>query len=123
MKLRMRGDSIRLRLTRSEVALFEETGHLEEVVSFPSGELRYALERSTDSPLAADFINGTLTVRVPASVAHLWAATEQVGTEAQCGQLNILIEKDFQCAHGPVDDDAFPAQGNEDAGGPTLKIS
>lgn len=112
MKLRMRGDSIRLRLTKSEVALFGETGHLEEAVPFPSGELRYVLERSSDTTFTADFIHGTLTVHVPAVVAYPWASTEQVGMEAQCERLTILIEKDFQCAHGPLDDDAFPAQVN-----------
>ncbi len=108
MKLRMRTGSIRLRLTRSEVAHFAQTGHLTETVAFPSGELRYALERSTGSQLAADFQNANLTVRVPAPLAHTWATTEQVGIEGECGQLSISIEKDFQCAHGPVDHDAFP---------------
>lgn len=108
MKIRMRQNSVRLRLTRSEVTLFEETGHLEECVRFPSGALRYILDRSaTESETRADFVNCRLTVTVPQAAADRWTSTQAVGIEAHSDGLDILIEKDFQCAHGPVDHDSF----------------
>jgi len=109
MKLRMRNNSIRLRLTRGEVAQFSETGHIEEKVTFLSGALHYMLTRSPASRLTADLTGTTLIVHVPEEQADRWASTDQIGMEAHDGSLDILIEKDFQCAHGPRDPDAFAA--------------
>ena len=39
MKLRLQGNSVRLRLTRSEVERLRETGLVEESIEFGSGEL------------------------------------------------------------------------------------
>ncbi len=126
MKLRMRQNSVRLRLTKSEVALFGETGYLEEAVVFPSGTLRYVLQRSasagntgadtrgdTGADTRADFVNGSLTVTVSQATAAVWTDTAAVGIEANSEGLDILIEKDFQCAHGPADEDAFPPPATE----------
>ncbi len=111
MKLRMRGATVRLRLTQSEVAQFARTGLVEEAVPFPSGTLRYRLLRS--SAMAADFAQGTLTVSVPPDASHEWTESAQVGMAGQVNGLEILIEKDFQCAHGPTDFDAFPPDRQE----------
>ena len=105
MKLRMRGTAVRLRLSQSEVMRFAETGLVEETVPFASTPLVYQLRRA--DAFAADFQEGVLTVTVPASAAALWTETAQVGMEADINGLNVLIEKDFQCAHGPADLDAF----------------
>ena len=105
MKLRIRGTTVRLRLTQSEVARFAEAGAVEETVPFPSASLSYQFRRS--NAFAADFKEGILTVTVPAEAAAAWTETEQVGIEFSTNGLNLLIEKDFQCAHGPADLDAF----------------
>jgi hypothetical protein len=44
MKLRIKGNSVRLRLTRSEVANLLDIGHIEETIQtdvFPSSEARF----------------------------------------------------------------------------------
>ncbi len=74
-------------------------------MEFPSGNLVYRLNRG--HAYAADFRAGTLTVTVPELQSRAWAAGSQVGLEAQAGTVSLLIEKDFQCAHGPSDADAF----------------
>lgn len=101
----MRGNTVRLRLTQSEVAKFDETGSVEETVEFPSGNLIYELRRGL--AYFADFQDRKLTVTVPESQARLWVESSQVGMEAQAGTVDLLIEKDFQCVHGPADADAF----------------
>ncbi len=98
------------------MALFEETGHLEEMVTFPSGTLRYVLERSSALDTRADFVNGSITVSIPLEAARQWVSTSQVGIEASYNMLDILIEKDFQCAHGPADEDAYSSGDIEIAG-------
>lgn len=118
MKLRIRGNTIRLRLTQGEVDTFLSSGRVEEFTHLGPGErLVYALEASaTASDLAARFDGGRLTVFVPEAAARDWATTEQVGLEGEqpveAGTLlSILVEKDFECLHRrPTEDDAdtFP---------------
>ena len=104
MKLRIQGNSIRLRLTPEEVAALDQHGTIEDCIQFgltPGEALVYSL-RSTDeiSYVKADFANSRVTLRVPVSTAREWAATERVSINAEQplgdgSTLRILIEKDF----------------------------
>lgn len=111
MKIRMKGNSLRLRLTRSEVAELADLGTVVERVEFPNAELIYELQSSSDigEPVAS-FENGGIRVVVSEAEARDWAATNRVGIATQCGPLSLLIEKDFQCLHGDQDPDAFEAR-------------
>lgn len=120
MKLRIRGNSIRFRLTKEEVARFGETGSVEEGIEFGAGDgkkLFYRLEAAESSPeINADFENNRIILRIPKRTAEQWATTEQVGFEAkqisdEGKELRILVEKDFACLEprgGEEDADAFP---------------
>jgi hypothetical protein len=117
VKIRFHGDSIRLRLNRLEVAAFAVTGRVESVIHFPGSFLCYALESNAALSVAeADYAGGAIRIRVPAGIAAEWAAGDQValhGVQAVPGgqQLEILIEKDFQCLHkgeAAKDPDAYP---------------
>jgi hypothetical protein len=116
MKLRLAGNSLRLRLNQGEVAQFSKTGYVEETVHFgPGASLAYVLESSTriDAP-RAHYRNGELRIQIPASAGQEWVTTGRVGVSGQQSldggeQLSILIEKDFQCLHdGEQDPDAYP---------------
>lgn len=115
MKLRIKGNSIRLRLTRTEVNRFGETGRVEETVHFPNGRrFIYAIVRSSDAGcLSAAFDGHETTVFMPQDWAQEWVDTERVGFENTCslgeGVLHLLIEKDFECLQKrPDEEDAFP---------------
>ena len=117
MKLRLRKNSIRLRLTQSEVAEFAEKGSVEDNVEFGEGSVfRYSLERDDRSGVGfATFDDGCITVSIPTEQGLKWATTEQVGIEAtqdtNTGILRILVEKDFTCLDprpDGEDDDTFP---------------
>lgn len=108
MKLRISGDSVRLRLTRSEVARFAASGEVEDAVHFGGGsKLTYALQAtdSVEQPRAS-FSDGRIAVVVSKADAQKWATTDQVGIEGD----GIVVEKDFQCMHGDKerDADAYP---------------
>ncbi|MEO8595878.1 MAG: hypothetical protein ABI759_21335 [Candidatus Solibacter sp.] len=120
MKLRLQGNSVRLRLTRSEVERFRDTGIVEESVDFGGGEtLAYGLHsRKEPGPVQAGFREGTLTVSVPIDAAQAWAGSDEVGVYAQSGALAISIEKDFRCLTRPRDGeepDAYPHPGEPTA--------
>jgi len=120
MKLRMKNNSVRLRLTQGEVARFDETGVVEETIEFggETGEqFIYALEKHPENEeIKAQFENNRITVFVPKQIADRWTRTEQVGIEnaqaiAGGKTLRLLIEKDYAClAPRPLEDDqdAFP---------------
>jgi hypothetical protein len=98
MKLRISGNSIRLRLTRSEVEEFAYVGSYESSIALAGGELVYRLEKAEiESPVA--FLSGsTITIRVPVAAAADWTGSEKVGIEAFDKRgLKILVEKDFTC--------------------------
>ena len=112
MKLRIRGNSLRLRVTQSEVARLRDGGRIESFVELTPGRpLFYILENSIDAgTVTACFDGHTVHVGVPANVVAEWADSEQVsiyGRSAAGAQL--LIEKDFQCLHkSDQEPDAYP---------------
>ena len=116
MKLRIKGNSIRLRLLRSEVDRLAVEGRIEEMTSFGANAFRYsvAASQATDKVYAV-FENDEIRVFIPEAAALAWVANGQVGFEAEQSVgddvLTILIEKDFVCLDRPDDPDrhdAFP---------------
>lgn len=119
MKLRIRGNSIRLRLTKSEVDRINEFGSVEERVEFGNGMSQFYYRLESDNAiekLSARFENGRLSVAIPPAAAAEWKNSDMVGIEAlqSIGDeafLRILVEKDFTCQKvrdGEDDSDAFP---------------
>ena len=111
MKLRFHNDSLRLRLSQSEVARLKETGRVENTVTFAPGQaLAYSIEAGAAAAVTATFEQGRVRVVVPAAVARQWIDSDQTGVEGGGSGLQILIEKDYQCLHKPTpeDADAFP---------------
>ena len=114
MKLRIRGDSLRFRLTQAEVAKLAGKEKVSESVHFsPSAKdiLTYSVEASEGvTRFSAVFASAEILVRVPASLVESWAHTDQVGMEStratgEGRKLRILIEKDFQCLQPRSEED------------------
>ena len=123
MKLRIRDNSIRLRLTQGEVDELRRQGIVSARTEFPGGrELRYVVESSPASVApAAFFSENVLTVRVPEGTVLAWATSEQVSIEGEQpldagGRLTILVEKDFACLaprEGEDESDMYPHPGSQ----------
>jgi hypothetical protein len=108
VKLRIQGDSLRLRLTQKEVAQLRDRGRVESLIEFlPGQELVYLLEASFHATSVTAAFNGqAIRVTVPANVMTEWADGDQVGIEPPSSAgLHLLIEKDFQCLHGRGEQD------------------
>ncbi len=109
MKLRIRGNSIRLRLGRGEVASLLEYGQIEEATEFGGGQrFEYALRTSSNIPTpCASFGDGRIEVLLPTQLARDWAAGDEVGISGDqplppagasvARSLHLVIEKDFAC--------------------------
>jgi len=116
MKLRIRGNSLRLRLTRTEVQRLVELGSVEETTAFAGAAIfSYSVEAdASQHSLSAEYLPGRMTVIVPEAQAKQWASSEMIGVYGEVatadGALTIAVEKDFACIDrdDPEDADAFP---------------
>jgi len=105
MKIRISNNSLRYRLTRSEVERFAHEGVITETVQIGDDELTYILERSTGHKLMVSFKNNTIKLSVPQSTADNWTNTERVGFDNKPDTgLYLLVEKDFKCLDNVEED-------------------
>lgn len=110
MKIRIKGNTVRYRLTKSDIATLVDTGNLEDKTEFIGSTLVYSIKTDVDESLSADFLNNTITLKVPSVLLSNWADTSQVSLEnnmplANGSQLYLLLEKDFKCIDGDVSED------------------
>ncbi|MCE2786793.1 MAG: hypothetical protein LW692_02340 [Sphingobacteriales bacterium] len=110
MKLRIKGNSIRIRLTKSEVNQFAKDGYIEEHTLLPNGKLSYVVKKdATVNELSADLSKQTVVMLMPEHDATNWVQTERVGYENNMilpggEKLYLLIEKDFKCLDNTNED-------------------
>jgi hypothetical protein len=101
MKLRLRGNSLRLRLQKPEVASLAQGAAVVDSTQFgPEPESRFVcrIEARGDAQISTRFAEGVLTVTVPETTARSWADNETVGLYAETvWGLKIALEKDFRC--------------------------
>lgn len=119
MKLRIKGSSLRLRISRSEVASLLRRDRLEETIHFApqaNAKLTYALEQSASvSALTIQHTQNSVTILIPADQSCTWCVSDQVGIVESLdvgdfGILDVLIEKDFACLdrYDEENEDTFP---------------
>jgi hypothetical protein len=118
VKIRIKNNSIRLRLTRGEVDTMRDNGVVTSVTGFPGGrQFKYSLESSPASVNPAAFYSDNeIRVRLPETVVLAWTTTEQVSIEGDQvlddgEKLSILVEKDFACLaprDGEDESDMYP---------------
>jgi len=119
MKLRIRGNSIRLRLKRGEVEQIAEGKSIVEETHFPTSVLTYRVDVSENDDIAAAYEDGNIMLGLPAAKVADWVNSDEVSlmaTQVLAGgaNLTLLVEKDFACldpGHGrdhEDDADTYP---------------
>jgi hypothetical protein len=128
MKLRIRGNSLRLRVSQAELKRIAEQGSAEDSIRFgPGASWRYGIDVGTGKAVAAEFTAQSLRVMLPKTAVDRWLDPSEVSIEAQQqigdGEtLRILVEKDYTCLaprSGEDDSDLFanPQKTKANAGG------
>ena len=111
MKLRLRANTIRLRLVKGEVEHLAQGHTIVETLPTPK-PFHFAVHPSHVTDLTATYSDDTLTISVPKDWATQWAANdEEVGRAAKTNNLDILIEKDWACTtarDSSEDRDTYP---------------
>ena len=117
MKLRILGNTIRFRLSRSEMEQLENIGVVENTTDFGLGAQRlYKLEIGLHDCLEAIYSDDCIRVFVPKVMAQRWMQTDEITLQGEKSldsgaQLKILLEKDFACLNprqGDENMDTFP---------------
>jgi len=123
LKLRIRENTLRLRLGRSEVESFKQSGSISSRIKLtksPLGSLVYELRHaSVDSP-ELTFSNGKFTCTLPSKEVIAWENSEQVGIYHSIRieegyNLELILEKDFKCLieRSDDDEDGYPNPANQ----------
>lgn len=117
MKLRIKGDSLRLRLSQGEMRALAERGEVEDRISFGAGTaLRYRLRSAKDIlDISARYSSNLIDILVPEALSQRWCDTDLVTLSASqklaVGELRIVLEKDWACLaprEGEDESDNFP---------------
>jgi Family of unknown function (DUF7009) len=123
MKLRLKGNSIRVRMDRKDLAELLGCGRTIDVVRFGPGPARtftYEVKLGTaprNQP-RADYIGGHLVVTINRDDAEAWLTGDRIGFDHRQlmddgGAIRVIVEKDFACLDRPPGDEeedawAFP---------------
>ena len=120
MKLRIRGNSIRVRMDRRDLGTLMEAGRVVDEVRFgPGAAFSYAVEAAAaprERPTAS-YGADRLTIRIDPEDLRAWCSGDRVGylheQAVDGGVVRVVLEKDFACLDRPsgeAEDDAhaFP---------------
>jgi hypothetical protein len=109
MKIRIRGNSIRYRLDKKDIATLQEQQQIVEVTTIGASALLFIIKAAdkVDIKLEAN----SVYLFLPHAQLDQWINTEQVGFEhhvanADSSELYILVEKDFKCLTERTEDES-----------------
>ncbi|MEM1336921.1 MAG: hypothetical protein AAGF96_04185 [Bacteroidota bacterium] len=116
MKIRIKDDSVRFRLTKSEVKALGEEGKIEALTHFNTAVFGYVVVLDADaSQLYAEFKYQKIILFLPEKLGKNWFREDRVGFEHfqkinQNRTLHLLLEKDFTCLDNTLEDqsDNYP---------------
>lgn len=104
MKIRIKGNSIRLRLTKTDIQNLKENGIVEEKTILGTEEIfKYSLVVDDKiSTISAEFQAGKITVFLSEKEADILTETDEITVEGSQNNgeekgLFLLVEKDLQC--------------------------
>lgn len=100
MKLRIRANDVRLRLSEDEVARVAAGDPIIEATQFSGGALGYRLAFGGDELSARFSAAAGIEIKLPQARAAHWAASGEVSLQGSidtdAGTLTVLIEKDLK---------------------------
>lgn len=114
MKIRIKGNSVRFRLTKSEVSKVISEGSFTESCTIGGNTFKYMLKHHKGaSKMHAHFKDDQITVCLTAEQIEEWKLEHKVGFEIITEDdpaLKIIVEKDFVCLDETTEDqsDNYP---------------
>lgn len=123
MKLRINGNSIRIRVTQAEFQAFMDYGSVADILEIPEQPISYALEKCGEKEMNVSRLGDSIRVGLPDDKVREWRSEDctgfthiqNVGNKA----IKIIVEKELKCPTPEdckADPDAFPRPKNEASG-------
>ena len=111
MKIRIRGNSVRFRLTKDEVEQLCREKSIEERTNFSSLDFIYAVRVSETEQLDIHFSNNKITLEISNALIENWETNNRVGFSHSVATSNgktidVLLEKDFTCLEDRGEDES-----------------
>jgi len=98
MKLRIKGNTIRFRLVKTEVKQLQELGFVEDKTEFSTLNFSFRLEAKEGiQGLEAHYTDHKIILNIPSQEANIWYQTDQITYKNNFEKLLLIIEKDFVC--------------------------
>ena len=110
MKLRIKGNSIRLRLSKSEVEKLSEEGIVKEQTNFANVSFTYSIKKETNgNDIKVDFKKNELSILISEHLIKEWPENDIISFDNRLAdgsfpKLYVLVEKDFKCIDNPTED-------------------
>jgi hypothetical protein len=105
MKLRLKGNTLRLRLLEPEVRQIAQGETVTETL--PTQQpFHFQIAAHDLGEVEVRFAGDTLTVSVPKAWASTWAHNSETGRRDFVGGIDVLIEKDWACTTARAEDNA-----------------
>jgi hypothetical protein len=113
MKMRIKGNSLRLRVTRSELARLgagECVVETSRLGPLPDSTLSYSVKsEESAAEMTLSYQAGQIKVLVPAEEMHAWCGNDEVGIYALLNvgngeSLEVSVEKDYACLDRSAED-------------------
>ena len=110
MKIRIKGNSLRYRLTKSDMYRLSKEGYLEDKTDFGGSALIYVIQKTKDAKMSAFFNDNVICLQIPETMIEELENTDKVGFEGSEENLQLLVEKDFTCLDNVAEDqsDNYP---------------
>ncbi|MCC6600802.1 MAG: hypothetical protein IT223_09030 [Crocinitomicaceae bacterium] len=117
MKLRIKGNSLRLRLTKTEVSSLVSGNTIREsTIVSPFFSFSYSIKTWNMLVTGVHWDENQLVISVPETTTSIWASSDEEGMKdtldnGTAEPLSVLVEKDFTClkgSKGESDSDNFP---------------
>ncbi len=111
MKIRIKGNSIRLRLTKTDVANLKEKGIVSEKTVLAPGQIFYYELKADPAAvnISANFTDQKITVTLSADAFKTLTETDEITVQGnqendETDSLFLLIEKDLKCLDATFED-------------------
>ncbi|WP_026915826.1 DUF7009 family protein [Christiangramia portivictoriae] len=111
MKIRIRGNSVRFRLTKTEVEQLCQERSIEERTNFTTQDFIYEVKATEIDELNIQFDSNKISLQISNALLKNWDTDQRIGFSHTISTTNgksidLLLEKDFTCLEDRGEDES-----------------
>lgn len=111
MKIRIRGNSVRFRLTKTELEQLCRERSIEERTNFTTQDFIYEVKATEIDELNIQFDSNKISLQISNALLENWDTDQRIGFSHTISTTNgksidLLLEKDFTCLEDRGEDES-----------------